>query len=62
MSKTGDQLQLDLATVILRIDQVHSLPIGDPLRELLIDRLGTCDSPRLRRYLTETTIAVMAEL
>jgi len=46
--------ELDLLTAILRIEQIADLNPDDTLRESLLDRLVTCDAPRLRRYLSPT--------
>lgn len=55
-------LQFDLLCAILRIEQVGGLGEDDVLRELLIDRLVTCDAPRLRRYLAPETLAMEDDL
>ena len=47
-------LQLDLLSVIARITQAHREP---DMAHVLLDRLVTCDVPRLRGYLTPETIA-----
>lgn len=57
----GD-LQLDLVAAIARIEQIHDLPEDSPLRELLIERLGTCDAPRLRRHLSDESRRELAEV
>lgn len=45
-------IQLDIATAVARIEQALALPEGDALRWHLLDRLLTCDAPRLRRHLS----------
>lgn len=57
MSGKISGLQLDLAGAVLRIEQAHADPV---LRDFLLERLVTCDVPRLRRYLTAETLAEMA--
>ena len=54
-----DGLQLDLASVILRIEQAQADP---GMRDFLVDRLATCDARRLRTYLEPETLAEMAEV
>lgn len=52
MTDLGDSLQLDIATAVARIEQALALPEDDALRCHLLDRLLTCDAPRLRRHLS----------
>lgn len=42
-------LELDIATVVLRIEQAAVNPSD---AEWLLDRMATCDAPRLRRHLS----------
>lgn len=49
-------LQLDLATLLVRLAQIAEDPDGT-LAPLLLDRVLTCDLPRLRGYLTPDTLA-----
>jgi hypothetical protein len=51
-----DDLQLDLACVVLRIEQAQEDP---DMRDYLVDRMATNDAPRLRKYLTEETLLEM---
>jgi len=43
-------LQLDLACTILRIEQAHAAS-NEVLAAHLLERLATCDAPRLRGHL-----------
>lgn len=54
-------IQLDIACTIARIEQIATLSDGDPLREHLLDRLITCDAPRLRCHLSAKALAALAE-
>jgi len=54
-------LQLDLATTVARIERALALPEGDWLRDHLLDRLLTCDAPRLRRHLEPEWAERLAE-
>jgi len=54
MPKPPTGLQLDLLTVITRLEQIQ-LEREDGLW-LLWDRVLTCDLPRLRGHLTEDTL------
>ena len=44
----GGDLQLDIATAVVRIEQAYAEP---EMREFLLHRLITCDAPRLRSHL-----------
>lgn len=63
--KVEDNLQLDLATAIGRIEQLYGDgpdKARDPgLRALLKHRLITCDVPRLRKYLSTEMATRLAE-
>lgn len=48
-------LQLDLLTVVARLEQIRDEGPG-VLADHLLDRVLTCDLPRLRGYLTEETL------
>lgn len=52
----GPGLQLDLLTVVLRLEQIER---GD---EWLLDRVLTCDLPRLRGHLTEQALVWKTEV
>lgn len=54
-----DQFQLDLATAIARIMQAYKEPA---MREFLLWRLYECDVPRLREYLNDESLALLAEV
>lgn len=56
----GD-LQLDISSVIVRINQISGLPKDSALREMLIGRLSNSDVPRLRQHLTAETLAELEE-
>jgi hypothetical protein len=55
-------VHIDIATVVLRIEQIAGLAQDDALRDHLIDRLVTCDAPRLRRHLSGQMLAEMEAL
>jgi hypothetical protein len=55
-----DDLQLDLASAIARIEQIVDLDDDDALRALLIARLRY-DAHRLRRHLTSEWAAKLDE-
>ena len=48
-------LQLDLLTVIVRLEQIQEQ--GPEPEHFVWDRVVTCDIPRLRGYLTPETLA-----
>lgn len=52
-------LDMDLASAILRIEQAHREP---EMRDALLDRLATCDAVRLRQYVSPGMLARMAEV
>jgi hypothetical protein len=49
-----EELQLDLFCVVSRLSQLRD-ERGSVLAELLIDRLLSCDLPRLERHITPET-------
>lgn len=53
-----DQLQLDLACAVARMEQA-SREAGTPLGDLLLMRLATCDAPRLRKHLNSEGRAML---
>jgi len=53
-------LQLDLVCAIARIEQMAET--DGAMQALLIDRLNTCDAPRLRSHLTAETLAWEAQI
>jgi hypothetical protein len=62
--KPPDGLQLDLLTVIARLEQIGSLDMSDPAGlgiYLLEERVIKCDVPRLRGHLTAETLAWEAD-
>lgn len=58
-----DPLQLDLATIVVRLEQAREqLESSGQVSEWLLDRILTCDLPRLRRHLDPNTLTVLADL
>lgn len=57
----GHHLLYDVACAVLRMEQASTMVDSDALRDLLIDRLATCDAPRLRRYLPPGILKIMDE-
>lgn len=52
---------MDIACAVARIEQIATMDYDDPLREQLLDRLVTCDAPRLRGHLTTEALDALAE-
>jgi hypothetical protein len=55
-----DALQLDLATIVGRLEQLESEGIHERVDSVVLDRILTCDLPRLREHLTEEAAALLA--
>lgn len=55
-----DALQLDLATIVARLEQVQAEGGWDKACPIVLDRILTCDLPRLREHLTEEAAALLA--
>lgn len=53
------QLEIDIATAVMRIEQAGREPEN---ADWLIDRLVTCDAPRLRRYLSDEILSSMGQI
>lgn len=56
-----DGLQLDLATVIVRLEQIRDEQ-DEALKESLLHRVLTCDLPRLPGYLGEEARTAIREV
>jgi len=59
--RVRQDLQRDLTSALARIERALALPEGDALRCHLLDRLLTCDAPRLRSHLTPDWLARLDE-
>lgn len=55
-----DALQLDLATIVARLEQVQDQGGWDLACPTVKDRILTCDLPRLRGHLTPEASALIA--
>lgn len=55
-----DALQLDLATVVARLQQVQDEGGWDTANAMVAERILTCDLPRLREHLTPEALALLA--
>ncbi len=55
------ELELDIARIVVRLEQIDRLPANSGLRELLWRRVLLSDVPRLRRYLSPATEALLRE-
>ena len=51
---------LDIACAVLRIEQAARE--GEVMRELLLDRLVTCDAPRLRKHISPEALEEIAAI
>lgn len=56
-----DALQLDLATLVARLEQVEAEGGWEHADAIVKDRILTCDLPRLREHLTPEAAALIAE-
>lgn len=58
-----DPLQVDIACAVARIEQAAAaMADGDEgFAAFLLDRLATCDAPRLRSYLRRETLELLAD-
>lgn len=54
-----DALQLDLATLVARLEQVQAEGGFDQADGIVVDRILTCDLPRLRSHLTPEAAALI---
>ena len=55
-----DALQLDLATIVGRLEQVQAEGGWEHACPIVLDRILTCDLPRLREHLTPEAAALIA--
>ncbi|MFB4280834.1 hypothetical protein ACBJ59_36480 [Nonomuraea sp. MTCD27] len=55
-----DALQLDLATIVGRLQQVQDEGGWEHADSIVLDRILTCDLPRLREHLTAESAALVA--
>src|SRR5688500_16917760 len=56
-----DALQLDLATIVARLEQVQEAGGFEHACPIVVDRILTCDLPRLREHLTEEAAALIED-
>jgi hypothetical protein len=56
-----DALQLDLATLVARLEQVEAEGGFESADSVVVDRILTCDLPRLREHLTPEALALIAD-
>ncbi|WP_125633531.1 hypothetical protein [Nonomuraea sp. WAC 01424] len=54
-----DSLQLDLATLVGRLEQVEAEGGWEHASPIALDRILTCDLPRLREHLTPEAVALL---
>ncbi|MFI7691768.1 hypothetical protein ACIBQ6_22055 [Nonomuraea sp. NPDC049655] len=54
-----DALQLDLATLVGRLEQVEAEGGWEHACPIVLDRILTCDLPRLREHLTAEAAALL---
>lgn len=54
------KIELDIASAVARIEQI-AREGPDSCCGIILDRLITCDAPRLRRYLSIETLAILDE-
>ena len=55
------QCELDIMSAAARLQQLRDEQ-GEDMREFLVDRLTTCDLPRLRKHLRPELVAVIDNL
>lgn len=56
-----DALQLDLATLVARLEQVEAEGGFESTDSVVVDRILTCDLPRLREHLAPEALALIAD-